>query len=228
MASVPRAGTARAMTARASRSAGRPSPVLAETGWKTVRDTAYQVAVLPWGAVEAHNYHLPFGADHLMSEHLAAEAARLAWERGARVIVLPGIPFGVNTGQLDIKLTINMNPSTQGAVLADVIASLEGHGIPKLVVLNGHGGNDFRQLLRELQPRHPRVFAPLAHPLAKAWRQLLQQCVELWRGWCGRAGAAATSAVALLLAGPAQQGVEFLRHQFAMRVQFMQERAAVG
>jgi creatinine amidohydrolase/Fe(II)-dependent formamide hydrolase-like protein len=44
------------------------------------------VAVLPWGATEAHNYHLPYGTDNLECEHIAAEAARLAWEAGARVV----------------------------------------------------------------------------------------------------------------------------------------------
>src|SRR6185312_7307686 len=47
----------------------------------------------------------------------------------------------------------NMNPSTQALVLRDVAASLTGQGVKKLVVLNGHGGNDFRQMIRELQPQ---------------------------------------------------------------------------
>lgn len=136
-----------------------PRPyILNDTTWRTVRDTAYQVAVLPWGATEAHNYHLPYATDTVLTEHLVAEAARLAWERGARVIVLPAVPFGVNTTQLDIPLTINMHPSTQLAVLGDVAASLAGQGVRKLVVVNGHGGSDFRPLIRELQPRHPSLF----------------------------------------------------------------------
>src|SRR5256886_3379801 len=45
-----------------------------------------------------------------------------------------------------------MNPSTQALVLRDVAAALAGQGVPKLVILNGHGGNDFRQMIRELQP----------------------------------------------------------------------------
>ena len=129
---------------------GRPY-ILAETTWKAVEPTTFEVAVLPWGATEAHNYHLPYGTDVIECEGLAAEAARRAWDGGARVIVLPTIPFGVNTGQLDIKLCINMLPSTQAAVLGDVVASLEGQGIRKLVIFNGHGGNDFRQMIRELQ-----------------------------------------------------------------------------
>lgn len=135
---------------------GRPY-VLAESTWKSVDPTPYSVAVLPWGATEAHNYHLPYGTDNVQAEQVAIRAAALAWERGARVVVLPTIPFGTNTTQLDIKLTVNMNPSTQLAVLGDVAASLDGQGIQKLVILNGHGGNDFRQTIRELQPR-TRVF----------------------------------------------------------------------
>jgi len=129
--------------------------LLDETTWKTVRGTAYEVAVLPWGATEAHNFHLPYGTDNIETTGIAARAAGLAWERGARVAVLPTVPFGVNTGQLDIPLCINMNPTTQLAVLRDVAASLAGQGLRKLVILNGHGGNDFRWMIRELQPALP-------------------------------------------------------------------------
>ena len=117
-----------------------------------VRQAAYSVAVLPWGATEAHNHHLPYATDTIETTSVANEAARLAWEAGARVVVLPAIPFGVNTGQLDIPLCLNMNPSTQMAVLRDIVSVVELARIEKLVIVNGHGGNDFRQMIRELQP----------------------------------------------------------------------------
>jgi len=129
--------------------------ILNELTWKTVKDARYEVAVLPWGATEAHNYHLPYTTDNILTERIAALAAGRAWERGAKVVVLPLVPFGVNTGQLDIPLCINMNPSTQALVLRDVATALAGQGIPKLVILNGHGANDFRQMIRELQPAAP-------------------------------------------------------------------------
>jgi creatinine amidohydrolase len=131
---------------------GRPY-ILAETTWQAVRDARFEVAVLPWGATEAHNYHLPYATDSIQCDHVAAEAARRAWEAGASVVVLPTVPFGVQTGQLDIPLCLNLNPSTQAAMLADLAQALDGQGIPKLVLLNGHGGNDFRQMIRELQPK---------------------------------------------------------------------------
>ena len=63
--------------------AGRPY-VLAETTWSVVKDTPYEVAVLPWGAIEAHNLHLPYATDLIESDRIAAEAAGVAWEQGPR------------------------------------------------------------------------------------------------------------------------------------------------
>lgn len=132
--------------------------ILAETTWKTVKNMEVELAVLPWGATEAHNYHLPYAADTIMVERIAADAAKEAWKKGAKLTVLPTIPFGVNTGQLDIKLNINMNPSSQLAVLTDVADSLNRHGIFKFMILNGHGGNEFKPIVRELGFRFPKMF----------------------------------------------------------------------
>ena len=136
-----------------------PRPyILAETNWQAVKNTQFAVAILPWGATEAHNYHLPYNTDVAQCDYVAAESARLAWEQGAKVITLPTIPFGVNTGQMDITLDINMHPSTQLAVLKDIAQALSGQGIYKLVIMNGHGGNDFKQMVRELQVLFPQMF----------------------------------------------------------------------
>jgi creatinine amidohydrolase len=132
--------------------------VLAETNWDSLQNESFDLAILPWGATEAHNYHLPYATDILEADFIAAESAKIAWEKGAKVIVLPTIPFGVNTGQKDIFLDININPSTQFAILNDVLEVLNRQGIKKLLILNSHGGNDFKPLLRELGLKYPDVF----------------------------------------------------------------------
>lgn len=132
--------------------------ILAETNWKHLKDEKIELAVLPWGATEAHNYHLPYATDNIESDYLAAESAKLAWEKGAKLIVLPTIPFGVNTGQSDIYLDINLNPSTQLAILRDIITVLNRQGIHKLLIFNSHGGNDFKTMLRELGLEFPDMF----------------------------------------------------------------------
>src|SRR5207253_4390722 len=73
--------------------------VLAETNWKVVKDTPIEVAILPWGATEPHNFHLPYGTDVYETMVIAERAAELAWKKGAKVVTLPTVPFGVNTGQ---------------------------------------------------------------------------------------------------------------------------------
>ena len=132
--------------------------ILSECHWSDVREQDYELAILPWGATEAHNLHLPYGTDNYETEALGYEAARMAWDQGSRVTVLPTIPFGVNTGQMDIHMTINMNPSTQQSILEDVVECLDGYGVEKLLVVNGHGGNDFRQIIREVGSRYPDIF----------------------------------------------------------------------
>jgi creatinine amidohydrolase len=64
---------------------------------------------------------------------------------------------------MDIKLTINLNPSTQYIVLRDVVDSLNEQGIQKLVLLNGHGGNEFKQMIRELSLEFPDMFICQIH-----------------------------------------------------------------
>ncbi len=132
--------------------------ILAETNWEALKDAEFELAILPWGATEAHNYHLPYATDIIESDYIAAESAKLAWAKGAKAIVLPTIPFGVNTGQSDIYLDINLNPSTQFAILCDVIEVLNRQGIYKLLIFNSHGGNNFKSIIRELGLKFPKMF----------------------------------------------------------------------
>jgi creatinine amidohydrolase len=132
--------------------------ILSRTNWKSVEENEFDLAVLPWGATEPHNYHLPYGTDNIQSTYIAEKAAGIAWENKSKVVVLPTIPFGVNTTQMDLKLTININPSTQFSILKDIVESISRHKINKLVILNGHGGNDFKNFIRELKISYPHVF----------------------------------------------------------------------
>ena len=107
---------------------------------------------MPWGATEAHNTHLPYGTDTLLGREVSVRVAAACAGQGVHVAALPAMPFGVNTTQLDLPLTLNVMPSTQLAVLRDLVRSLEPHGVRALVLLNAHGGNELRALVRELVP----------------------------------------------------------------------------
>lgn len=120
--------------------------------WPAVLEQTWSLAILPFGATEAHNTHLPYGTDTLLGRTVASRVASMCGARGLPVIALPAMPFGVNTTQLDIPMTLNVMPSTQLALLRDLVRSLEPHGVRVLLLLNAHGGNELRALVRELQP----------------------------------------------------------------------------
>jgi creatinine amidohydrolase len=129
---------------------GRPF-VLHESNYKQLKTYRPNVAILPWGATEAHNLHLPHGTDVIEATAIAERSAQLAHEAGATVIVLPTIPFGNNEQQLDQVATISFRTATAATILCDVARSLSAQGIDRLVVLNAHGGNEFKPLIRDAQ-----------------------------------------------------------------------------
>lgn len=132
--------------------------LLEETNWKQVKNQKYEVAVLPWGATEPHNYHLPYGTDSLETARIAEDSARKAWEKGAKIMVLPTIPLGIqNVGQIELPFCLHTRLATQKMILEDILKALYNQGIRKFVLMNGHGGNDFKQLIRDLQPEFPEM-----------------------------------------------------------------------
>src|SRR5437763_1250104 len=93
---------------------------LAEVRYSIVRERKYEVAVLPIGATEPHGQHMAYGTDNYEVESLADRACELAHAAGAKVILLPTIPYGVDTNQMAFPLAMNVNPSTLNALITDI------------------------------------------------------------------------------------------------------------
>lgn len=110
-----------------------------------------EVAVIPVGAIEPHNLHLPEGQDFLHTTYVAKQSCKLAWEKCKSVICLPTIPYGVDCNLMDFPLAIHVSQASLDAMVRDIIFSLEKHSIRKIVIVNGHGGNDFTPLVRQIQ-----------------------------------------------------------------------------
>jgi creatinine amidohydrolase len=124
--------------------------VLAETPYRYLKDHAYDLAVLPMGATEPHNLHLPYGTDYYEGTLIGEQLCRQAWEQGARPVLLPTMPYGTETNLSEFPLAMNLNPSTLTQVIADLVESVQRAGIRKMLILNSHGGNEFKPVLREL------------------------------------------------------------------------------
>jgi creatinine amidohydrolase len=152
------------------RLAARPY-ILEETNWQDIQKTSFRTAVITWGATEAHNYHMPYGTDNMQVKYVAEKAVGKAWDMGSKIILLPGIDYGVNTGQLDVGFCMNMMPSTQLTILKDICHVLLLHGVEKLVILNGHGANQFVSIIRELAGLYPALFVCVINWYQSASRQ---------------------------------------------------------
>ena len=124
---------------------------LTTTNLHRISQRKYEVAVLPTAAIEAHNRHLPQGQDYFHATYVARTCCERAWEQCESVLCLPTLPFGVDCNQLAFPMAIHVSQATLDAMVREIIVSLRHHGIRKIVILNGHGGNDFTPLIRQIQ-----------------------------------------------------------------------------
>ena len=125
--------------------------------WGEVKKQArYDWAILPWGSTEPHNGHLPYGTDVICSSGVACRVAEGLSKAGINAMVLPGVPFGAqNPGQVCLPFCLHTRQETQMAILRDIVTSLKQQGIGRLLIINGHGGNSFKGMVRDLTVEDP-------------------------------------------------------------------------
>jgi creatinine amidohydrolase len=124
--------------------------ILSETNYGYTKANQYEVAVLPLGATEPHNLHLPYGTDCYEGTTIGEKICEEAHRRGAKVVLLPTIPYGTETNMHRFPLAMNVDPTTLYRFVTDIIHSCLNSGVRKIVLLNSHGGNEMKPLLREL------------------------------------------------------------------------------
>ena len=133
---------------------------LSVSTYGVARKQHYDVVMLPWGATEPHNLHLPYLTDCILSHDVAVEAAQRAYdEYGVKCMVMPPVAMGSqNPGQRELCFCVHSRYETQCAILTDIVSSLHHQGFRKLVIVNGHGGNNFKNMIRDLSVTFPDFF----------------------------------------------------------------------
>ncbi len=122
---------------------------------KGLIDDGIDTAVVPVGSVEQHGNHCPLGTDSLTAEAVAQGAA----ER-LNALCLPPVWFGVSAHHMDFAGSITVRPEVLAQFVEDILGSLVHHGIKKILIINGHGGNTaaINTACLRVRERHPEVF----------------------------------------------------------------------
>lgn len=118
--------------------------------------------LLPVGLIEAHGPHLALSVDCDTAEYFAR---RLAEDTGA--ILAPALPYGFADEMAGYPGTIGLTADTAIAVFTDLVGHFCDHGFKNVILLSGHGANQF----------------PFQIALQRIWRRHPDAKVACWNYW---------------------------------------------
>jgi creatinine amidohydrolase len=95
------------------------------------------ICLLPAGIIEKHGPHLPVSTDLILSREIASRAAQQEY-----AIVFPEFYFGQIFEAKHQPGTIAYSPELVWNILEETCDELSRNGIKKIVIVNGHGGNN--------------------------------------------------------------------------------------
>ncbi|WP_073307054.1 creatininase family protein [Halobaculum gomorrense] len=153
---------------------------LSEATWTEIRDAEVDAALLPVGSTEQHGPHAPLGTDALTAEAVAdAAAERWAGREtdrggdaatdpdGGDLLVAPPVHVGVAEEHRAFDGTLWVSPDTFRAYVRETVESLAHHGLDRVVLVNGHGGNV--EALAEVARRVSRDGSTNAYAVSFTW-----------------------------------------------------------
>lgn len=131
------------------------------------------VVIVPTGSIEQHGPHCPADVDISIPLHLAVRVAQRITE--FPVLVAPPVWFGLAHYNKGFPGTISLRSETYLQMLADVCRSIHDNGFHRIVVLNGHGGNDApNRVVRDTLSQED-IFL-----LAYSWWQSVEREMAAW------------------------------------------------
>lgn len=109
--------------------------------------------IIPVAALEQHGHHMPVFTDSLLTNELTR---RIELEAGSRVLITPLMWLGNSHHHMDFPGTLSAEPRLYIDLLNNLLENLIAHGFKRLIIFNGHGGNDTpgKQSVFETRQKH--------------------------------------------------------------------------
>lgn len=127
---------------------------LSEMAWPQVEGLSKDVpVVIPIAAIEQHGFHLPLFTDSMLLNEIVSRAeSQVRYD----VLVAPLQWLGNSHHHMDFPGTLSAPPRVYLDLLVGLVENFIAHGFRRLLLLNGHGGNDVpgKQAMFEIRQRH--------------------------------------------------------------------------
>ncbi len=109
--------------------------------------------VVPIAAVEQHGHHLPIHTDSMLCGEIVRRVEAAMHEQ---IVVTPLMWLGNSHHHMDFAGTLSAEPRVYLDMLVSLTENLITHGFKRILLLNGHGGNDIpgKQALFEVRQKH--------------------------------------------------------------------------
>lgn len=98
----------------------------------------FKTVIIATGSIEQHLEHLGLSQDIMSSTYVAETVAKAMYPD---VLVTVPVSVGIAEHHMIFPGTMSAKPGSWLSVIFDCVESLARHGIKRILILNGHGGN---------------------------------------------------------------------------------------
>jgi creatinine amidohydrolase len=169
--------------------------------WSTLRRETLDAVdrrtpvILPVGATEQHGRHLPLGTDSMIVEAIAARIDALF---KGRLLLLPCQQIGMSEHHMAFRGALTLTHETLRLCVSDIVDSVVRHGFRRVLLLNGHGGN--QAILAVLGEQIGQQWPDVECVVANWWGPAAERLRKLQEGPIGSVGHACEFETSLMLA----------------------------
>jgi creatinine amidohydrolase len=150
--------------------------------------------ILPIGATEQHGRHLPLGTDSMILDAVVQRVDALFHRR---LLIVPCQQIGMSEHHMAFPGTLTLAHETLRRNVMDIVDSVVRHGFQRLLLLNGHGGNQaiLGVLGEQIGQRWPKVECMVVN----WWGPAAEQLKKLQEGPLGSVGHACEFETSMML-----------------------------